>query len=132
MTPSETSTRARIRRGLPGLTWTCILLVALAALSTADLQAQEWRFEAIDRRFADQKRDTDWRFNHLDQRLQRLHKELSDHRLSHQEIWRTQGLVTALHDIVRGLRQEVAYLRRLIQRPQPSHPFHADIRRLPL
>ncbi len=150
MTPPETSTHARTRSGQPGLTWTCILFVALAALSTADLQAQDWRFDAIDRRFVQQRRNTDWRFDHvdrqlqhqqhaidwrynyLDQRLQRLNKELSKHRLSHRDIWRTQGLVSALRDIVRGLQQEVAYLRRLIEHPQPSYPLPADMRRLPL
>ena len=151
MTPPEIApTRARSRRGQPGLPWTFIILVALAALSTSDLRAQEWRFDAIDQRFVDQQRATDWRFDHvgrrlqlqqhgidwryndLDRRLQRLNKELWDHRLIHQDIWRTQGLVSALRDIVRGLRQEVADLRRLLDPPQPSRPLPADIRRLPL
>lgn len=114
MTPPEVApTRARSRRGQPGPPWTFIILVALAALSTSDLRAQEWRFDAIDRRFVDQQRATDLRFdhvdrrlqlqqhaidgrfNHLNQQLQRLNKELWDHRLSHQDIRRTQGLVSA-------------------------------------
>lgn len=144
MTPPEVApTRARTRRRQPGLPWTFILLVALAALSTTDLQAQEWRFDAIDRRFVDQKRAIDqrfvdqqhaidWRFNHLDQRLQRLGRELSNHRLSHQDLRRTQSVVSALRDVVRGLQKEVAYLRQLIEPPQPSRPLPADIRRLPL
>ena len=59
---------------------------------------------------------------------------MSNHRLSHQDqdLWRMQGLVSALRDTVRGLQQEVAYLRQLIERPQPSYPLPADNRRLPL
>ena len=151
MTPPEIApTRARSRRGQPGLPWTFIILVALAALSTSDLRAQEWRFNVIDQRFVDQQRATDlrfdhvgrrlqlqqhgidWRFNHLNQQLQRLNEKLWDHRLSHQDIWRTQGLVSALRDIVRGLQQEVADVRRLIEPPQTSRPLPADIRRPPL
>lgn len=148
--PDIAPTRAGSRRGQPGLPWTCIILVALAALPTSDLRAQEWRFDAIDQRFVDQQRATDWRFDHvdrrlqlqqhaidwrynnLDQQLQRLNKRLRDDRLSHQDIWRTQGLVSALRDIVRGLQQEAADLRRLIEPPQPSRPLPADMRRLPL
>lgn len=151
MTPPEVApTRARIHRGQPSLPWTFILLVVLAALSTTDLQAQEWRFDAIDRRFVDQQRAIDWRFdaidrrlvnqqhaidwrfNHLDQRLQRLHQRLSDHSMSQLPLWGTKGAVDALRDIVRGLQKEVAYLRQLIEPPQPSRPLPADIRRPPL
>ena len=145
MTPPEAPTRAYIRRRQSGLPWTLTILTVLAFLSTTDSQAQEWRFDAIDQRFVEQQRTTDWRFNHLDQLLldqqrtaerrfnqldQRLDKELWDHRLSHQDLWRTQGIVNILRDIVRGLQKEVAYLRQLIEPSQPSRPPLADIRRL--
>ena len=72
MTPPESSTRLCIHRGQPGLPWTFCLLTILALLSTTDLQAQEWRLDAIDQPFVDQQRATDWRFSRLGQRLQRL------------------------------------------------------------
>ena len=48
MTPLEAPIHACTSRRRSALPWTFILLVALAALSTTDLQAQEWRFDAID------------------------------------------------------------------------------------
>ena len=123
MTPPEAPTRAYIRRRQSGLPWTLTILTVLAFLSTTDSQAQEWRFDAIDQRFVEQQRTAERRFNQLD-------KELWDHRLSHQDLWRTQGIVNILRDIVRGLQKEVAYLRQLIEPSQPSRPPPADIRRL--
>ena len=123
MTPPEAPTRAYIRRRQSGLPWTLTILTVLAFLSTTDSQAQEWRFDAIDQRFVEQQRTAERRFNQLD-------KELWDHRLSHQDLWRTQGIVSALRDIVRGLQKEVAYLRQLIEPSQPSRPPLADIRKL--
>jgi uncharacterized membrane protein YccC len=127
MTPPEAPTRAYIRRRQSGLPWTLTILTVLAFLSTTDSQAQEWRFDAIDQRFVEQQRTAERRFNQLDQRLD---KELWDHRLSHQDLWRTQGIVNILRDIVRGLQKEVAYLRQLIEPSQPSRPPLADIRKL--
>jgi uncharacterized membrane protein YccC len=123
MTPPEAPTRAYIRRRQSGLPWTLTILTVLAFLSTTDSQAQEWRFDAIDQRFVEQQRTAERRFNQLD-------KELWDHRLSHQDLWRTQGIVNILRDIVRGLQKEVAYLRQLIEPSQPSRPPLADIRKL--
>ena len=132
MTSPEIPARAPTRYGQASPPWACLFLVALAALPATDLQAQEWRFDIIDRRFVDQQRAIDWRFNNLGQRLQRLDKELWNHRLSHQDIQRIQGLVSVLRDVVRGLQREMASLRQLIEPPQPSNPLPADIRRLPL
>ena len=123
MTPPEAPTRAYLRRRQSGLPWTLTILTVLAFLSTTDSQAQEWRFDAIDQRFVEQQRTAERRFNQLD-------KELWDHRLSHQDLWRTQGIVNILRDIVRGLQKEVAYLRQLIEPSQPSRPPLADIRKL--
>ena len=76
-----------------------------------------WRFNHLDQQLLDLQRTVERRFNQLDRRLD---KELWDHRLSHQDLWRTQGIVSALRDIVRGLQKEVAYLRQLIEPSQPS------------
>ena len=100
----------------------------LALLFITELQAQEWRFEAIDRRFE----NVDQRFNRLDQQIHRLRLRLSDHSMSQLPLWGTKGVVDALRDIVQELQEEVAYLRQLLDPPQPSRPLPADIRRLPL
>ena len=107
--PEVAPTRARIHREQPGLPWSIIILVALAALSTTDLQAQEWRFDAIDRRFVNQQRAIDQRLNRLDQQIHRLHQRLSDHSMSQLPLWGTKGAVDALREIVRGLPAPCRY-----------------------
>lgn len=132
MTPLEAPIHACTSRRRSALLGTLIIFAALALLFITELQAQEWRFEAIDRRFNQLDKDIDRRFNRLDQQIHRLHQRLSDHSMSQLPLWGTKGAVDALRDIVRGLQKEVAYLRQLIEPPQPSRPLPADIRRLPL
>lgn len=128
MTPLEAPIHACTSRRRSALLGTLIIFAALALLFITELQAQEWRFEAIDRRFNQQER----RFNGLDQQIRRLDKNLWDHSMSQLPLWGTKGVVDALRDIVQELQEEVAYLRQLIDPPQPSRPLPADIRRLPL
>lgn len=128
MTPLEAPIHACTSRRRSDLLGTLIIFAALALLFITELQAQEWRFEAIDRRFNQQER----RFNGLDQQIRRLDKSLWDHSMSQLPLWSTKGVVDALRDIVQELQKEVAYLRQLIEPPQPSRPLPADIRRLPL
>lgn len=132
MTPLEAPIHACTSRRRSALLGTLIIFAALTLLFITELQAQEWRFEAIDRRFNQLNKDIDRRFNRLDQQIHRLHQRLSDHSRSQLPLWGTQGVVSVLRDVVRGLQQEVAYLRQLIEPPQPSRPLPADIRRLPL
>lgn len=121
MTPLEAPIHACTGRRQSALLGTVIIFAALALLFITELQAQEWRFEAIDRRF-----------NRLDRQIRRLDNKLWDHRMSQRPLWGTKAVVDAPRDIVRGLQKEVAYLRQLIETPQPSRPLPADIRRLPL
>ena len=140
MTPLDPTTHAHTRRlQRTSRHWTLITYAALAVALTVSAHAQEWRFDHIDQRFADQERlanqrsdHIDQRFGHLKQRLDRLDRELWEHRLSHQDLWRTQGVVNVLRDIVRGLQREMAYLRALIEPPQAGPAPPPDIRRLPL
>ena len=135
MTPLEAPIHACTSRRRSALLGTLIIFAALALPYITELQAQEWRFEAIDRRFDQQEgrfKDIDRRFNRLDQQIHRLHQRLWDHSMSQLPLWGTKGAVDALRDVVRGLQKEVAYLRQLIEPPQPSRPLPADIRRLPL
>ena len=122
MTPLDPTTHAHTRRlQRTSRHWTLITYAALAVALTVSAHAQEWRFDHIDQRFG-----------HLKQRLDRLDRELWEHRLSHQDLWRTQGVVNVLRDIVRGLQREMAYLRALIEPPQAGPAPPPDIRRLPL
>ncbi len=50
MTPLEAPIHACTSRRRSALLGTLIIFAALVLLSTTDLQAQEWRFDAIDRR----------------------------------------------------------------------------------
>ena len=134
MTPLEAPIHACTSRRRSALLGTLIIFAALALLFITELQAQEWRFEAIDQRFNQQERrfeDIDRRFNRLDQQIRRLDGNLWDYRMSQQPLWGTKGVVDALRDIVHRLQEEVAYLRRLIDPPQPSHPPLAGIGALP-
>lgn len=121
MTPLEAPIHACTGRRQSALLGTLIIFAALTLLFITELQAQEGRFEDIDRRF-----------NRLDQRIRHLDNNLWDHRMSQRPLWGTKAVVDALRDIVRGLQKEVAYLRQLIDPPQPIHSPLADIRRLPL
>ena len=135
MRPLEAPIHACTSRRRSAMLGTLIIFAALALLFISDLQAQEWRFDAIDRRFNQQEgrfKDVDRRFNRLDQQIHRLDNKLWDHSMSQLPLWGTKAAVDVLRDIVRGLQKEVAYLRQLIEPPQPSRPLPADIRRLPL
>ena len=135
MTPLEAPIHACTGRRQSALLGTLIIFAALTLLFITELQAQEGRFEDIDRRFNQQEgrfEDIDRRFNRLDQRIRHLDNNLWDHRMSQRPLWGTKAVVDALRDIVRGLQKEVAYLRQLIDPPQPIHSPLADIRRLPL